>query len=65
MSDAPQGGPAPMTNGSPADAHEHLPEIDLDNPPFPLTAIDREILATPAEEFHRTTWDELKGIIST
>lgn len=38
-------------------------ELDLNNPPFPLTAIDREILATKDEDYHRTTWDDLKHII--
>ncbi|EMC93879.1 hypothetical protein BAUCODRAFT_36337 [Baudoinia panamericana UAMH 10762] len=37
-------------------------EIDYDNPPFPLTAIDREILATKDEDYHRVTWDELRQI---
>ena len=38
-------------------------ELDLNNPPFPLTAIDREILATRDEDYHRTTWGDLKRII--
>jgi hypothetical protein len=38
-------------------------ELDLNNPPFPLTAIDREILATRDEDYHRTTWGDLKQII--
>jgi hypothetical protein len=38
-------------------------ELDLNNPPFPLTAIDREILATRDEDYHRTTWSDLKQII--
>jgi len=37
--------------------------IDYDNPPFPLTAIDREVLATKDEDYHRTTWEDLKRII--
>jgi hypothetical protein len=40
-------------------------ELDLNNPPFPLTAIDREILATRDEDYHRTTWGDLKQIIGT
>ncbi|KAK4544774.1 hypothetical protein LTR36_004023 [Oleoguttula mirabilis] len=40
-------------------------EIDYDNPPFPLTAIDREVLATRDEEYHRITWCDLKLIIAT
>jgi len=40
-------------------------EIDYDNPPFPLTAIDREVLATKDEDYHRITWDDLKHIIGT
>jgi hypothetical protein len=40
-------------------------EIDLNNPPFPLTAIDRELLATKDVDFHRTTWDDLGKIIGT
>lgn len=39
--------------------------LDLNNPPFPLTAIDRQILATPDEDYHRTTWGELRDIIGT
>jgi hypothetical protein len=38
-------------------------ELDLNNPPFPLTAIDREILATRDEDYHRITWSDLKQII--
>ncbi|KJY01810.1 hypothetical protein TI39_contig278g00048 [Zymoseptoria brevis] len=37
--------------------------IDYDHPPFPLTAIDRELLATKDEDYHRITWDDLKQII--
>ncbi|KAK4502898.1 hypothetical protein PRZ48_006324 [Zasmidium cellare] len=39
-------------------------EIDYNDPPFPLTAIDREILATKDEDYHRITWDDLKEIIA-
>jgi hypothetical protein len=45
------------------DAPEEVNEIDYDNPPFPLTAIDRELLAMKDEDFHRITWDDLKDII--
>ncbi|EME45764.1 hypothetical protein DOTSEDRAFT_171351 [Dothistroma septosporum NZE10] len=38
-------------------------EIDYNDPPFPLTAIDREILATKDDDYHRITWDNLKEII--
>ncbi|KAK3715136.1 hypothetical protein LTR37_007346 [Vermiconidia calcicola] len=38
--------------------------IDYDNPPFPLTAIDRELLSMRDEDFHEITWDELKKIIA-
>jgi hypothetical protein len=38
-------------------------EIDMDNPPFPLTAIDRSILAMSDEEFHVITWSDLEEII--
>jgi hypothetical protein len=38
-------------------------ELDLNDPPFPLTAIDREILATKDEDYHRITWEDLKKII--
>lgn len=41
------------------------PELDLKNPPFPLTAIDRALLATPDDQFHLTTWSDLQHIIST
>jgi hypothetical protein len=45
--------------GSPAE------EIDYTNPPFPLTAIDRELLSMKDEDFHRITWSDLTSIIST
>ncbi len=38
-------------------------EIDYSNPPFPLTSIDRGLLAMKDEDFHRITWDDLKQII--
>ena len=38
-------------------------EIDIDNPPFPLTAIDRELLSMRDEDFHHITWKDLKSII--
>lgn len=38
-------------------------QLDLNNPPFPLTAIDRELLVTKDEDFHRITWADLKQII--
>lgn len=38
-------------------------ELDLNDPPFPLTAIDREILATKDEDYHLTTWEDLERII--
>lgn len=38
-------------------------ELDLNNPPFPLTAIDRQLLVTKDEDFHRITWADLKQII--
>lgn len=40
------------------------PEIDLTNPPFPLTTIDRQLLAMRDSDFHRITWDDLKRIIA-
>jgi hypothetical protein len=49
----------PATMGDVGDEEE----LDLNNPPFPLTAIDREILATRDEDYHRTTWADLKQII--
>lgn len=39
--------------------------IDYDNPPFPLTSIDRELLAMKDEDFHTITWNDLKIIIGT
>jgi hypothetical protein len=51
----------PATMGDVGDEEE----LDLNNPPFPLTAIDREILATRDEDYHRTTWSDLKQIIGT
>lgn len=38
-------------------------EIDYDNPPFPLTAIDRELLSMRDEDFHTITWSDLRIII--
>lgn len=38
-------------------------KFSLENPPFHLTARDREILATKDEDFQRTTWYQLKDII--
>jgi hypothetical protein len=38
-------------------------QLDLNNPPFPLTAIDRQLLITKDEDFHRITWADLKQII--
>jgi hypothetical protein len=38
-------------------------ERDFENSPFPLTDIDRQILATKDEDFHRTTWEDLRKII--
>jgi hypothetical protein len=38
-------------------------QLDLSNPPFPLTAIDRQLLVTKDEDFHRITWADLKQII--
>lgn len=38
-------------------------EIDLDNPPFPLTEKDRLQLATRDEDFSRITWDDVQDII--
>ena len=40
------------------------PEIDLTKPPFPLTAIDRALLATPDHEFHRLNWPDLRRVIA-
>lgn len=39
-------------------------DIDLNDPPFPLTTIDREILATRDEDYHRITWSDLQSIIA-
>jgi len=39
-------------------------EIDYNNPPFPLTTIDRKILATRDEDYHRITWADLRDIVS-
>ena len=36
-----------------------------ESPPFNLTAVDREILASTDEEFHLQTWEDLKLIIGT
>lgn len=42
-----------------------IDEIDYDNPPFPLTAIDKRVVATRDEDYHRITWEELTEIIGT
>jgi hypothetical protein len=34
-----------------------------DASPFPLTAVDRSVLAMTDEDFHPHTWNELKQII--
>lgn len=44
-------------------SHASNDDLDLDNPPFPLTAIDRQVLATKDEDFHLNTWDDLRKII--
>ncbi|QIW96083.1 hypothetical protein AMS68_001601 [Peltaster fructicola] len=36
----------------------------LANPPFPLTAIDRQLLAMKDEDFHRIDWSDLQRIIA-
>ncbi len=38
-------------------------DSDNDPSPFPLTTVDRAVLAMTDEEFHPHTWDELKQII--
>jgi hypothetical protein len=38
-------------------------EFDLESPPFPLTAVDRAVLAMKDEDFHAHSWPELKQII--
>lgn len=50
--------------GSPAEPEVEVVEIDYTNPPFPLTAIDRELLAMKDEDFHRITWSDLRSIIA-
>jgi len=40
-------------------------DIDLDNPPFPLTDKDRKQLSTRDEDFHRLTWGDLITIVGT
>jgi hypothetical protein len=39
--------------------------LDLTNPPFPLTPLDRALLATPDADFHAHTWADLQTIIGT
>jgi hypothetical protein len=34
-----------------------------EEPPFPLTDIDRWVLSQTDEEFHLQTWEDLKSII--
>jgi len=48
-----------MANSS----HASTDDLDLDNPPFPLTAIDRQVLATKDEDFHLYIWDDLRKIV--
>lgn len=38
-------------------------DIDLDNPPFPLTSIDRHLLAMKDEDFHEITWEDLRCLV--
>lgn len=33
--------------------------------PFPLTAVDRSVLAMTDDEFHPQSWEDLKQIIGT
>jgi len=49
--------------GDQTDHAEDEAPLDLNNPPFPLTAIDREILATQDEDYHKTTWEDLENIV--
>ena len=37
--------------------------IDFDNPPFPLTDVDRELLSMKDDDFRYITWEDLKDII--
>ncbi|KXT15406.1 hypothetical protein AC579_2189 [Pseudocercospora musae] len=39
-------------------------DIDYNDPPFPLTAIDREVLTTRDEDYRRITWEDLRRIIA-
>lgn len=39
------------------------PDEALASTPFPLTALDREILSMSDDDFHPHTWEELKQII--
>lgn len=58
--------PGPSSHSAMADDLITNPdEIDYNDPPFPLTTIDREILATKDEDYHRITWEDLKEIIGT
>ena len=40
-------------------------DIDWDNPPFKLTDVDKEVLATKEEDCVSVSWDDLKHIIGT
>ncbi|KAJ9627398.1 hypothetical protein H2204_009809 [Knufia peltigerae] len=40
------------------------PDEALASTPFPLTALDREILSMSDDDFHPHTWEELKQIIA-
>ncbi|KAK0926935.1 hypothetical protein LTR29_017760 [Friedmanniomyces endolithicus] len=45
--------------------HEALPEIDPQNPPFPLNDTDKKVLAIKDEDWEPITWTQLREIIAT
>ena len=40
-------------------------DIDWNNPPFELSAVDKEVLATKESDCRSVSWDDLKHIIGT
>ncbi|KAK0246818.1 hypothetical protein B0A54_17847 [Friedmanniomyces endolithicus] len=51
--------------GDAASDREAPPEIDPQNPPFPLNDTDKKVLAIRDEDWKPITWPQLKEIIAT
>ncbi|KAK1058218.1 hypothetical protein LTR74_013593 [Friedmanniomyces endolithicus] len=50
---------------NPEPNHEAPPEIDPQNPPFPLNDTDKKVLAIKDEDWNPITWTQLQEIIAT